>query len=172
MAEAARAQRNILSVKEKEAQLEAHVKDVTRRLDARTAAFTKVLYESAKAAGIKMAPVKDELAGINMGRRTSGVWELVIAQEIDGPYLVVVGDFMDRRMRFAVDGVGLYGLDGKLRDDQFEKTGVFSPSCRYEVSWTRSSRTYPCQDYLSGKIDQRVYDDMAALLGQSLVQRP
>ncbi|MDO9435313.1 hypothetical protein [Hydrogenophaga sp.] len=172
MAEAARDQRNILGVQDKEAQLEAHVKDVMRQLDARAAAFTKVLYQSAKAGGIKMAPVRDKLAGINMGRRNSGVWELVIAEEIDGPYLVVVRDLTDRETQFAVEGVGLYGMNGHLRDDEFKKTGVFSPNCQYEIYWADTSRKYPCQDYLSGKIDQRVYDEMATLFGKSLAQRP
>lgn len=171
LSDAARSQRNILDSIAQDNRRRATVEETQRRLSARDSVITQEVFRAAVEAGIKMVPVKQELDSINAGRRMSGVWELNIVREIDGPYLVLVGNFTDLEPRFAVQGAGLYGVRGSLRDREFERTGVFAPACRYEVSLGNASREYPCEDYLSGSIHSQVVNDMKTMLANSLASQ-
>jgi len=171
LSDAARSQRNILDSIAQDNRRRATVEETQRRLSARDSVITQEVFRAAVEAGIKMVPVKQELDRINVGRRMSGVWDLNIVREIDGPYLVLVGSFTDLEPQFAVQGAGLYGVRGSLRDREFERTGVFDPACRYQVSLGNASREYPCEDYLSGSIHSQVVSDMKAMLADSLTSQ-
>lgn len=171
LSSAARSQQNLLDSIAQDNRRRAIVEETQRRLSARDSVITREVFRAAVEAGIKMVPVKQELDRINVGRRMSGVWDLNIVREIDGPYLVLVGNFTDLEPQFAVQGAGLYGVRGSLRDREFERTGVFDPACRYQVSLGNASREYPCEDYLSGSIHSQVVSDVKAMLADSLTSQ-
>jgi hypothetical protein len=172
LAAAVQAQRDTIDASARKARLEAHVRNVEQHLADRTGAVTAALYFAAKDAGVKLMSVEPALRSVNFGRRNSGVWELRIAREIDGPELVVVSDLgQSDETTFAVqdghDGV-LYSLSGYIRDKQFESTGNFAPSCKYEIYLYTLSKEYPCQDFLDGKLDAKVLSDMKTLFAKNL----
>jgi TPR repeat protein len=168
LAAGAQAQRQLLQQQRDEKAFADAIQDTKRRLDQRAFEHTKRLYYAAKAAGIRMTSVASALAGVNVGRRTSGVWELKVDQSLDGPYLVTVLDFLDREAMFAVEGKGTYSVRGYLRDPQFDKSGTFAADCRYQVYVGQRSKFYPCAAYLNGELDGQVERDLKEMLAADI----
>lgn len=171
LSDAVRAQRGLLDTRAQEEQVRLRVAEVKRRLAERNAAVTREVYFAAKAAGIRMIPVADDLRLVNITRRNAGMSELVATQQIDGPYLVMVGHPFDPTPQFVVQGATRYGVSGFVRDDEFERTGIPSPTCAYEVWMADTQRKYPCEAYLSGKLHAAVVEDMKVALAASLTAR-
>lgn len=160
----AQAQRNLLQTQRNKRTFEEEIKVTQRRLAQRSADHTKRLYFAAKAAGIRMSSVASALTSANMGRRTSGVWELMVDEQLDGPYLVTVVDFLNREVTFAVEGKGTYSVRGYLRDPQFEKSGQFAADCKYQIYLGQRSKFYPCGPFLYGELDGQVERDLKEML--------
>ena len=171
LGDAARTQRDQQRNTENDAKRRAQKEQVKRQLDARTDALTQSLYQAARQAGIQMAEVKPLVEILNRVRRNAGMGDLSVGRELDGPYLVMMGDYVSSSPTFAIQGATMFGLSGNVRDKQFESTGTFSPTCQYEVSLHPESRMYPCQAYLDGKIDHIVLSDMKVFLAKVLRER-
>lgn len=161
LSQAAAGQQKLLVAQNAARARELETQRKLRALNERTTQLFTKLYEAAKQANIRFAAIEPELASINVGRRTSGVWELRAGDRIDGDRYLMVVDFLRQRPTFAVEGIGLVSADGYLRDSLFESTGIFEESCAYEIYvGSRSIGRYPCQQFLDGSLDVNVLADM------------
>jgi hypothetical protein len=164
----AKAQQEELQTQSAEKEQQAVVQRVEEELQSRTAQYAVALYHSAKAAGIRMAPVEPAINEMNIGRRNSGVWDLTISEQLDGPYLVNVNDFGSVTPTFNVEGKGLYEVTGYLRDPQFEQTGKFSGDCKYQLYIGQQSKLYSCGPYLNGQLSQKIMQDLKEMFVASI----
>jgi hypothetical protein len=171
LADAARAQQQILDVQRQQADQQRDIKAIQRRLKDRTSALFVRLYEAAKKSGVRFSPVSAEIAEQNVFRRQTGVWEMRIGKSLDGNTFVTVWDFMEEEPTFAVLGVGMFTARAYLRDAQFESTGRFAKECRYEINVGSDKRRYPCQEFLDGNLDTLVFEDMKHDFASSLARR-
>lgn len=120
-------------------------------------------YGEVKKSGLKLTnaqKVADDLSA--QRRRTGGCCDILIATKVDGGMYVTTteGDGL-----FAIDGYGLQSVSGIIQDEQYNKTGILSNQCKYEVNISyKNSRTYSCAEFLSRKIDNKIVSDMMEML--------
>jgi uncharacterized protein len=168
LAVGARSQRQLLRSQGDEKAFQDTIAATQRRLGEITNEHLRRLYFAAKSAGIRMTPVAAALGPVNAGRRTTGVWELIVDEQIDGPFLVAVLDFSDRELMFAVEGKGTYTASGYLRDPQFRNTGHFAADCKFQVYLGKNSKLYPCSSYFNGELNDQVDRDLREMLATDI----
>jgi hypothetical protein len=171
LADAARAQQQILDVQKQQADRQEDIQVIRRRMKDRKNALFVRLYEATKKSGVRFSPVSAEIAEQNVFRRQTGVWEMRIGKSLDGDAFVTVWDLMEEEPTFAVLGVGAITARAYLRDAQFESTGRFAKECRYEIIVASEKRSYSCQEFLDGNLDSSVFEDMKHDFAASLARR-
>lgn len=120
----------------------------------RVIAALYAVFEDAKKSGLKLADPKPLVNATNVGRRNTGVWELVVEPYGTDPWFIVTRDLTTPAGMFALEGLGGISTSAFVRDPGFESTGQFADGCMYEVFLRNRSVKFPCMAFLEGKHDR------------------
>lgn len=123
-------------------------------MEKRVIAALYAVFEDAKKSGLKLADPQPLINATNVGRRNTGVWELVVEPYGADPRFVVTRDLTTPAGMFALEGLGGISTSAFVRDPGFESTGQFAEGCMYEVFLRNRSVKFPCMAFLEGKHDR------------------
>ncbi len=121
-------------------------------------------FESAKTSGLRLNDPRPHIQSVNMGRRNSGVWELVIEPYRSDSRFVLVRDLGVVYGMFSVEGAGPISADTYIRDAAFEETGLFSRNCKYEIVIGIQSEKYGCMAFFVGKHDKEAFNVITTMV--------
>lgn len=124
-------------------------------------------YKEVKKSGLKLINPEIPINEINTFRqRTGNCCVIYVSSRLDDGMYVTISDGSGL---FAIDGYNLQSVSGTILDDAFERTGRFSPQCRYEVNISyKNSKSYDCAAFRERKINAQVVEGMKDMLPKAM----
>lgn len=154
-------QKKVIAEKESAKNVEATVARVTEQLEQKKEKQFLEFYGEVRKSGLKLVSPKAWIDEVNFRRQKSGnCCQISVKNTRDGGVFV----WTDSGGMFFVEGFGVVSSMGTLYDYDFESTGKFSKSCKYQVSIGEDVRQYSCEEYAAGRVDKTVVSDMKDML--------
>lgn len=167
LSDAASIQKQSFDQEKRRLSIEESKEQTKKRINAVLQSLFFKYYEEVKKSRITLSNTLKDVEELNSARRQVGACcDILISSEYeDGMFLITADD----DGLFSIKGYGLQSVKGLIQDKQYEQTGTLSSKCIYEVSISyKNFRKYSCSDFLSGKIDGKVINDMIKLLPVSM----